>query len=137
MRWAVRTKRWTGARHRLAPVGGDLLASRSPLAGSPDVGNIGATEDAGARHGLAPVGSDLLPGRSLLTRRFAAAAPATLRPPRQFGAARLAGVTDQSSSTGAGSRTSRRPRGTRSRTPAWRPRRSGTGRCRARSRARS
>src|SRR5690242_20583161 len=90
-------KRWTGARHRLAPLGGDLLPSRSPLAGSPDVGNIGATEDAGARHGLAPVGSDLLPGRSLLTRRFAAAAPATLRPPRQFGAARLAGVIDQSS----------------------------------------
>src|SRR5690242_6999325 len=97
MRWAVRTKRWTGARHRLAPVGGDLLPSRSPLAGSPDVGNIGATEDAGARHGRAPVGSDLLPSRSLLTRRFATAAPATLRPPRQFGAARLAGVLDQSS----------------------------------------
>src|SRR5690242_21964157 len=112
MRWAVRTKRWTGARHRLAPVGGDLLPSRSPLAGSPDVGNIGATEDAGARHGLAPVGSDLLPGRSLLTRRFAAAAPATLRPPRQFGAARLAGVTDQSSRpsarAGPGSPASRR-----------------------------
>src|SRR5689334_1190772 len=120
-------KRWTGARHRLAPVGGDLLPSRSPLAGSPDVGNIGATEDAGARHGLAPVGSDLLPGRSLLTRRFAAAAPATLRPPRQFGAARLAGVTDQSSRLGACERSSpaaaaesgRASRG-RSRTPAGR-----------------
>src|SRR5690242_21883451 len=81
MRWAV------GARQRLAPVGSDPLPQRI----------ADGKRWTGARHGLAPVGSDLLPGRSLLTRRFAAAAPATPRPPRQFGAARLAGVTDQSS----------------------------------------